>query len=160
MTRHETPLQALDILGALARHEVDFVLIGGLAVQAHGHVRTTQDVDILPAADRGNLSHLAAALTELGARQLTDGDPCRLDADAIAAADTHVLDSPAGGIDVHLRPPGAAPYEDLRARALTIEVAGLSVAVAGKDDLIAMKRASGRPLDRGDVIALTALEAP
>jgi len=27
--------------------------------------------------------------------------------------------------------------------------------VAGRDDLIAMKRASGRPVDRGDVIALT-----
>ena len=56
------------------------------------------------------------------------------------------------------RPPGGAPYGDLRARALVIEVAGVTVAVAGRDDLIAMKRVAGRPIDRGDVIVLTAPE--
>lgn len=39
-----------------------------------------------------------------------------------------------------------------------IDVVGVTVAIAGLDDLIAMKRASGRPVDRGDIIALTALE--
>lgn len=60
---------------------------------------------------------------------------------------------------MHLSPPGADAYGRVRARALVIEVAGISVAVAGKDDLIAMKRAAGRPLDRGDVIALTSDES-
>lgn len=69
------------------------------------------------------------------------------------------LDTDAGGIDVHFRPPGAAPYADLRRRALKLDVLGLTVAVAGKDDLIAMKRALGRPIDRGDVIALTTGES-
>jgi hypothetical protein len=39
-----------------------------------------------------------------------------------------------------------------------MEVVGVRVSIAGRDDLIAMKRASGRPIDRGDVIALTAAE--
>ena len=57
---------------------------------------------------------------------------------------------------MHLQPPGAAPYPLLRRRALVIEVAGTTVAVAGLDDLIAMKRASGRPSDIRDIAALTA----
>ena len=59
-----------------------------------------------------------------------------------------------GGVDIHLDPPGAAPYAELRARALNVDV-GVNVLVAGLDDLIAMKRASGRPIDRSDVLALT-----
>jgi hypothetical protein len=65
------------------------------------------------------------------------------------------LDTDAGGVDIHLRPPGAAPYAVLSARALRIEVVGVTVSIAGRDDLVAMKRASGRPVDRGDVLALT-----
>jgi hypothetical protein len=41
---------------------------------------------------------------------------------------------------------------------VAIDVVGARVAIAGRDDLIAMKRASGAPIDRGDIIALTALE--
>jgi len=51
-------------------------------------------------------------------------------------------------------PAGAAPYAEVRARALVIEL-DVQVAVVGRDDLIAMKRASGRPIDRSDIIALT-----
>lgn len=120
------------------------VVIGGLAVQAHGHVRTTQDVDVFPSPDRANLERLALALRSLDAH-LEKGDNTRIDAERIAAAQMLTLDSQAGGIDVHLSPPGADVYERVRARALVIEVAGISVAVAGRDDLIAMKRAAGRP---------------
>jgi hypothetical protein len=38
---------------------------------------------------------------------------------------------------------------------LKLEVAGVRLVVTGRDDLIAMKRASGRPIDRGDIVALT-----
>lgn len=153
MSRRETPLRAARILEALAEHEVDCVIIGGLAVQAHGHTRTTQDVDVVPEPASENFDRLARALRELGAADES------LDGKAIARADVLSLDSDAGGIDVHLSPPGAAPYADLRRRAMEVEVAGVRVAIAGKDDLIAMKRAAGRPLDRGDVIALTTGDA-
>lgn len=76
------------------------------------------------------------------------------DAERLAAESTLVLDTAAGGIDVHRDPPGAAPYPQLRSRAMMLEVAGARVAIAGRDDVIAMKRAAGGPVDRGDVIAL------
>ncbi len=53
--------------------------------------------------------------------------------------------------------PGAPPYEALRVGALEIRLGDLKLAVAGRDDLIGMKRASGRPVDLEDIAALTEL---
>lgn len=160
MTRRDVPLAADAILRCLSDHGVDYLLIGGLAVQAHGHVRTTQDADVLPAPGLANLDRLAAALAELNARPSGDGSLPGgvLDGAAIEGAAVLSLDTDAGGVDVHTSPPGAASFAAMRGRALELEVAGTRVAVVGRDDLIAMKRAAGRPLDRGDVIALTAPE--
>ena len=59
---------------------------------------------------------------------------------------------------MHRTVPGAAPYPELRSRALAVEVFGVQVRFADRDDLISMKRAAGRPLDLGDIAALTADE--
>ena len=154
MTRRETPLDAFRILEALSEHGVDYVLIGGLAVQAHGHTRTTQAVDLVPAGTGDNLARLTRALESINARAAGGGkppaEPLALPTDGVAS-----LDTDAGGVDVHLAPPGAPTYASLRERALVIELRGLRVPVASRDDLIRMKRASARPIDRGDVIALT-----
>lgn len=157
MTRREIPLDAREILAALARHAVDYLLIGGMAVQVHGHPRTTQVADLLPRAEAGNLRRLAAALAELGARPAgSEVAPSGWDLEHELLAGAIVsLDTDAGGVDMHRDPPGAAGYPDLLRRALRVEVLGVSVAVVGLDDLIGMKRASGRPLDRSDVLALT-----
>lgn len=151
MTRREVPLDAAAILRALSDHNVDYVVIGGVAVQTHGHPRTTQDLDLVPAPSPKNLERLGAALTALGARPVGASKPQPVE---IPQSGTLELDTDAGGVDVHLDPPGAAPYAELRARALAVQLDTL-VLVAGRDDLIAMKRASGRPIDRGDIAALT-----
>lgn len=46
------------------------VLIGGLAVNAHGVIRSTKDIDIVPAPDQDNLERLSRLLVGLDARQL------------------------------------------------------------------------------------------
>ena len=68
MTRREIPIDAAAILRVLAAHQVEYVVIGGLAVQAHGHPRTTQDLDLVPEPTPENRRRLLAALSELGAR--------------------------------------------------------------------------------------------
>lgn len=52
-------LRADAILNTLAENGVAFVLIGGLALGAHGVVRGTKDVDIVPDPDRPNLERLS-----------------------------------------------------------------------------------------------------
>ena len=153
MTRREVPLDAIEILRALTGNQVDYVVIGGLAVQAHGHTRTTQDVGIVPAPGPRNRHRLEAALTALESRPVGQQTPNQV---PIPVTGVLELDTLAGGVDVHLDPPGAPPYDLLRARALELDLGlGGPVPVAGLDDLIAMKRTSGRPLDRSDILVLT-----
>ncbi|MEA2154181.1 MAG: hypothetical protein QOE11_321 [Solirubrobacteraceae bacterium] len=152
------PLDLRELLATLQRHDVQYTVIGGVAVQVHGHRRTTKDLDLIPAPDRSNLERLAAALTALRAR------PRDLPGGGAPTAQ-HLENAPIvpplttdhGELHILRDVPGAPPYDDLRARALVIDLDGIVLAIAGLDDLIAMKRASGRPADARDIAALTAL---
>ncbi len=156
MVERDTPLDAERILAALAEHSVDYVIVGGLAVQTHGHVRTTFDVDVYPRPEPANLRRLADALNELDARTLNiGGEGMPIDAAMLPRATLWQFDTRHGAIDVLHDAPGAPPYDELRGRALEIELDGIRLAVAGRDDLISMKRASARPVDLEDLAALT-----
>jgi hypothetical protein len=154
----ETPLDAERILEALSEHAVDYVVVGGLAVQTHGHVRTTVDIDVFPRPDPSNLARLADALNALDARVLNPGsEGLKIDAAMLPRATLWQFATRHGAIDVLHDAPGAPPYGALRTGALEIRLGDLKLAVAGRDDLIGMKRASGRPVDLEDIAALTEL---
>ncbi|MFI5037164.1 MAG: DUF6036 family nucleotidyltransferase [Solirubrobacterales bacterium] len=156
----DTPLDAERILGALAEHAVDYVIVGGLAVQTHGHVRTTVDVDVYPRLDPANLGRLADALNALDAQILNSGsEGVKIDATTLPRATLWQFATRHGAIDVLHDAPGAPPYDVLRGRALEIRLGDLKLAVASRDDLISMKRASARPVDLDDLAALTELGA-
>lgn len=152
----DTPLDAERIFAALAEHAVEYVLVGGLAVQTHGHVRTTVDIDVFPRPERSNLTRLAEALNTLRARVLNPGsEGLAIDAAMLPRATMWQFDTPHGAIDVLHDAPGLRPYDQLREQALEIELGPTKIAVVGRDDLINMKRASARPIDLEDIAALT-----
>lgn len=153
-----------EIFAALHRHGVDYVAIGGFAANAHGSRRLTLDVDVVAAPEPENYERLAAALDELGAPDsavdsaFRDLDP--RDAFDLARARILKLPTSAGDLDLLNAALGAPPYEDLRDRAVEVEVRGTPIRIASLDDLIAMKRASGRPQDLRDIAELTSLDEP
>lgn len=150
------PLEAERIFDALDANGVEYVVVGGVAVQAHGHVRMTNDVDLIPLPTPENLERLAAALNQLQARVLNPGaEHMKIDAKLLPRATLWQFATVYGDIDVLHDAPGATPFADLRERALVISLAGHSIPIASRDDLISMKRASGRPIDLADVAALT-----
>jgi hypothetical protein len=152
----ETPLDAERILRALAAHGVEYVLIGGLAVQTHGHVRVTNDADLIPAPNPPNLKRLAAALNELEASVLNPGqEGLAIDAKMLPTSTVWQFITRDGGIDVMHEVPGGRPYDELSARALHIRLGDVDVPVVDLDDLIRMKLARGRAVDLADVAALT-----
>lgn len=158
--RRPEPLDAQRILEELTRHGVDYVLVGGLAAQTHGNTRMTNDVDLIPAPDPRNLDRLAGALQALDARVLNPGhEELEIEAKMLPRATIWQLATPHGDIDVLRDAPGAAPYPELRERALVIPLDEARIPVVGRDDLIRMKLARGRPIDRADVAALTDPEA-
>jgi predicted nucleotidyltransferase len=146
------------VFATLDRHGVDYVTIGAFAVIAHGYVRATADIDVMARQDRDNLERLAAAFADLNARlrgvdaHLLDTDPT--DPDTLANGASFTLDTDAGPVDYLNDVPGAGDYDDLRARAIEATAAGVTVRVVGLDDLIRMKRASGRPQDLRDIANL------
>jgi hypothetical protein len=149
-------LDAEQIFAVLDAHRVEYVVIGGIAVQAHGHVRMTNDVDVVPAPTPTNLTRLAAALIELKARVLNSGaEDLDIDAAMLPRAALWQFATRHGDIDVVHEPPGSAPFPQLRQRALVIALGERSIPIASRDDLITMKRASARPVDLADIAALT-----
>jgi predicted nucleotidyltransferase len=156
------PSDPLLIFETLTRHGVDFVAIGGWAVISHGSTRNTRDVDFVAAADHANLARLEAALKELDA-QLWGVDAhllgIDLDARTLAEGGNFTLVTRAGGLDFFNEVPGGAPYEEVRARSIVADLGdGLQIRIAGIHDLIAMKRAAGRPQDVRDIATLTHIE--
>jgi hypothetical protein len=137
---------------------VDFVVVGGVAAVAHGSVAFTQDLDISYAGDEQNLDRLGRVLVDLGARLrgVTDGVPFIPDRRTLKRTRILTLETPLGLIDLLAEPDGAPVYERLRDRAVPQKVAGVDVRVASLDDLIAMKKAAGRPRD---LVAVEELEA-
>ena len=144
------------LLRALTDGDVDFVVVGGVAVVVHALPRFTNDLDITYATDAANLEALARVLTGVGARlRGVDEDlPFAADARTLRKTQILTLETRHGALDLLVDPPGAPPYAALRDRADRIELEGAEVRIASVDDLIAMKRAAGRPQDVVDIEAL------
>lgn len=154
------PLDPVRIFEALQRHQVEYLTIGGVAVNVHGHVRNTRDVDILIEWTEENMRRLVAALGDLDARlfgmdaEHLDVDP--RDPDALFNGGSFTLRTAAGGLDLFdpNEIPGGRPYEEMRPRAVEAVVQGVRIRAVGFDDLIRLKRESGRDRDFEDVATL------
>lgn len=148
------------ILRRLQAHGVRFVLIGGLAAKAHGSPTMTVDIDVCHARDRDNLERLAAVLGELGTilRGAPPDLPFHPDRKTLERGDTFTFTTNFGDLDILGTPAGVSGFAELDANADEAELNdGLVVRVASLDDLIRMKRASGRPKDRVELEILGAL---
>lgn len=149
----------LAILQVLQSKEVDFVLIGGIAAAAHGSPSVTQDLNVCYSRQRKNVEQLAKALHELEARLrgAPEDVPFLLDAKTLEMGDHFTFSTIHEDFDCLGHPAGSTGYEGLAAGADLIDFDGLRVMVASIDDLIRMKRASGRPKDLAELEILGAL---
>lgn len=141
--------QPESVIRLLGRHDVRYVLIGGLAAVTHGAPLVTQDIDICYARDADNVDRLVAALREVRARLrgADPGLPFQLDSRTIKAGDAFTFTTDVGWIDIMATPAGTTGYDDLARTAEPFELFGYRQLVAAVDDLIRMKRAAGRPKD-------------
>lgn len=144
------------LLRHLVQADVDFVVIGGVAVIVQGSPRFTKDLDICYATDRANLDRLGALLVALGARLrgVEEDLPFVPDGRTLAHAQMLTLTTRDGDIDLLVDPDGSPSYAALRRKASRIELDGITVLVASVEDMIAMKRAAGRPQDLVDLESL------
>jgi predicted nucleotidyltransferase len=149
----------LRILETLDRHGVKFVIIGGIAGRLWGSTTVTNDLDICYARDPANLAALAAALIELEVqlRGATRDLPFRVDARTLKNGDTFTFTTNAGNFDLLGTPAGSQGYASLAHTATAMDVGDVTVLVTDLEDLIAMKRAAGRPKDLIEIEVLSAV---
>lgn len=154
----DPPPVELDVEGlvrVLNRHKVKYVVIGGFAALLHGAPTVTVDLDITPASDRRNLDRLVAALRDLGARLRASGVEELLDIPLDARTFEQfptvlTLRTRHGDLDVSFHPsgPDGKPFDYERlARASVVVMLPEPAPIAALDDIIASKRAAGRPKD-------------
>jgi len=159
--------EALDpfpLLRALHERGIEHIVVGGFAVSAHGFIRVTKDLDIVPSPAAENLERLAEMLRDLDAAVLDTADfkaqempvdPTR--ASDLAMGGNFCMQTDLGRLDVMQWLSGIDAddlYGELDREAIASSVDGLYVRVCGLDHLRAMKRAAGRPRDLEDLKGL------
>lgn len=143
-----------ELLRRLAEAKVEFVVVGGLAVNAWGVVRGTKDVDVVVAPDIPNLERVAGVAVASGGH-VQQGEALLAStisiASALASGEQVAIETDLGRLDVVQGLDGIPSYADLRSRASEAEILGVTVAVCSVEDLKAMKRAAGRTRDLADL---------
>ncbi len=144
----DLPSDLIDLLSAFADEQVDYLLVGGQAVALHGVPRFTKDADLWLRDTVENLERAKRALEAFGA------PPGTLRAlDEARELDVVWMGHPPARIDLMKQVPGGDFDAAFRARA-TFEIAHVTVSCVSKADLIAQKRAAGRPQDLVDAANL------
>jgi hypothetical protein len=145
-------IDAARMIETLIRHEVEFVVVGGFAVELWDvAVQPTVDVDITPERSQANLTRLAAALNELEALlrygEETVAIPGGFNAQNLLDMTVLNLSTSAGPLDLTIMPAGTEGYPDLVRNASEIQYRGVAVPTASLEDVARSKEAAGRPKD-------------
>lgn len=154
------------------RHGVDYVIVGGVATRLHGARRVTLDFDALASFAPDNLECLCAAMRELNSRIRAEGfndaeamaaAPAMLHPDTFRRAELTTWMTDAGPLDVlhdiPARDGTRRRFEELAARCVEADFAGVRVRVAALDDIVHSKEWADRPKDRDALDELHALQA-
>jgi hypothetical protein len=140
----------LEILRVLARHDVDFIIVGGVSATLHGLPMATYDLDIVHARDRANLKRLLAALEELDAVYRAQPERRLRPAESHLSSDGHqLLLTNLGPLDVLGQIGKSRRWEDLTAHSHVFEIEpGLTVRVLDLETVITVKEEVGAEKDK------------
>jgi hypothetical protein len=149
------------LLQTLHTAKVKFVLVGGLAMVAHGSAALTGDVDLCYARDQDNLERLAQALAPFHPRLrgAPPDLPFRLDVPTLRAGLNFTLTTDLADLDLLGEVLGLGGYEAVRGVSEGIELYGFPCSVLTLEGLVRAKRAAGRPKDLRALHELEALRA-
>lgn len=138
---------------------VDYLVIGGLAVNLFGVPRLTYDVDLMILLEKENVKRLMARLTRWGYKPKIPVDPLDfadetkrnswIEEKGMKAFNFYSEDSPVGEIDIVINSP--IPYHALKERAVVIPLQEIRIPVISIHDLITLKLHAGRKQDLSDV---------
>jgi predicted nucleotidyltransferase len=133
-----------EVFESFQKHDVKYLVIGGIAAVLYGIPRATFDLDILIEATRENILHLLDALLDAGI-----GTASLTNVDEVLSNEITIFKDRVR-IDVQIKTPGII-FKDSWERKKTMDYQGQQFYVVCLEDLIASKRAVGRTVDLEDV---------
>jgi hypothetical protein len=138
---------------------VDYIIVGGVAANIHGALRTTLDLDVVYSRSPANVARLATALAPYAPylRGAPPGLPFSFDAATIERGLNFTLLTTLGDIDLLGEVAGGGRFEQLVPHAEAVELEGRRCLVVSLPKLIVLKRAAGRAKDREALAELEAL---
>lgn len=153
------------VLAPLEKAEVRYLVVGGVAVVLHGYLRTTLDLDLVLHLERNNVERALNALASLGFQpqvpvplssfaQPEIRETWLRDKNMTVFSLWHP-DQPGFAVDLFVQEP--FDFDAVYQRALRVPLADVEVTVVSREDLMAMKRATGRARDLEDLAALAEL---
>jgi predicted nucleotidyltransferase len=147
------------IFKELNRIEVDYLVVGGLAVNFHGVPRMTYDIDLMVLLEPENILKLVTKLTQWGYKAKIPINPRDLTDEAKRSSWVHEKGMnalnfysetlPIGEIDILIETP--IPYEELKSRAIKVELQDEKIPTVSIHDLIELKLRASRKQDLADV---------
>lgn len=144
------PPDLTDLLAEFGATRVEYLVVGGQALALHGRPRFTKDADLWLRDSPDNIARAQAALVSFGApRSIIEALP------TAAPLDVLWMGLPPARIDLMKGVPGG-DFAEAWATRVTHEIAGVTVTVVGREELIRLKLASGRPQDLVDAELLRA----
>src|SRR3954468_11939214 len=147
------------IVELLSSHEIEFIVVGGLAAIVHGSPRLTKDVDVVYSRGAENLQRIVDALRphEPYLRGAPPGLPFLWDAKTLRNGLNFTLRTTLGDIDLLGEIIGGGRYEELLPDSREMDMFGIRARVLNLDKLIEVKRAAGRPKDFESIAELEAI---
>jgi hypothetical protein len=135
----------LDFLAALDANHVDYLVVGGVALGVHGHVRYTRDLDVWFRGTEQNAERLIGALRDFGFQslQVTPAEFCKPRAMLVLGVEPSKIEliNFADGVD----------FDECFPNRVIVPLGGIGISVIGIDDLRKNKKAVGRLQDLADL---------
>jgi hypothetical protein len=147
------------LLAGLAARDIDFIVVGGVAVVLHGYPRMTADIDLFVQLEEQNLLAFFGFLGDIGFEPRLPVEPadfadetCRqkwIENKGMKVFSMYYPTSPGFLVDIFAEEP--MPYAEMKSKAASVTMMGETVWVVSIDDLIEMKRSANRRKDKQDV---------
>lgn len=154
-----TVLRPRALIQTLAKFEVQFVIVGGIAAAMHGIPNETPDLDIVCPRSDDNNRLLLQALSALDAHLKGAVDSAPPLSPALLDETIVTFSTEAGELDIIFEAKGGFAFNDLTPSAVSVKVGETDVLLVAAPELAAMKRATNRPKDQATLLGLEAVEA-
>lgn len=154
-------INLFEVARLLSKADVDFVIVGGIAIRSHGGNYVTEDLDICYSRDRENLKKLAGVLIPLKPRPrgkgFPEGLPFIFDWTTIQHGTNFTFTTSMGDVDLLGEVKGIGIYDDLIEHSITVDLEGFPTHILSIPALIVAKEAAGREKDQPGLKVLYAL---